>query len=348
MEEKIRESLLQAIHDKVTPSAVVGVIRKDGTQLLVAEGNFTYESDSTKVTENTLYDVASITKSIPTGCIALKLIEEGRLNLNDQLIKYLPEYNNNYREEVLIRHLLTYSIILNFPVPGFNIQTASPDEVRRNLVTVDLKFPPGEKAQYSNSPALILMMVIERITGSTLDVLAHEYFFRPLGMENSTFSPSSPHEIPPTEIEEWRGLVQGVVHDETSFVLSKERPSGCAGLFTNVPDLLIFMRMLVNRGELNGVRYFTEETVREMHTNQLAIPGQVMGLGWELDATFMGTHPHRNTFGKTGFTGVLCAVDPELEVGYVILSNRTYPQRTPADGIQQLRSDIADIIISNV
>src|SRR5665213_4201016 len=104
MQDEIRERLERAIKEKVFPGAVVGVVTRDGSRALVPVGNFTYEDDSSRVQEDTVYDVASITKSIPTGCIALKLIEEGKLALDDNLVSYLPDYHNNYTDKVLIKH----------------------------------------------------------------------------------------------------------------------------------------------------------------------------------------------------------------------------------------------------
>jgi CubicO group peptidase (beta-lactamase class C family) len=315
----------------------------------VSAGRFTYEAESRVVRDETAYDVASITKSIPTNALAQKLVEEVRLGLDDKLTKYLPDFHNNYADQVLIRHLLTYALIPDFPTPGFVLEKATPAEIRENMLKVGLRFPPGEKVKYSNYPALLLTMALERVTGQPLDALAAQYFFDPLGMKSSTFAPPDASAIPPTEIDAWRGLVQGVVHDETSYVLSKERPSGCAGLFANAPDILTFLEMLLREGEYDGRRYFNPETVRQMHTNQVADAGASMGLGWELnEPRFMGAHATPATFGKTGFTGTVCVIDIERGVAFTLLSNRTYPKRGSADAINELRRDISDIVLTSV
>ncbi len=346
LELQIRERLEQGVKDKVFPGAVVGVVTQSGERILVPVGHFAYENDSPIVEASTVYDVASITKSIPTGCLALKLIEEGKLKLDDKLVTYLPQYHNNYTNDVLIKHLLTYSVILNFPIPGFSIQTATPEEVRHNLLTTDLKYPPGEVAQYSNSPALLLGMVIEKITGTTIDKLTQEYFFEELDMKHSTFAPTLPESIPPTEVDDWRGVVQGFVHHETSFVLGKDHPCGCAGLFSNVPDLLAFLEVLLNEGEFRGEEFFSPEMVKQMHTNQLSVSDAFMGLGWELnEPRFMGKFAHPDMFGKTGFTGTVCVIDPNRDVAFVLLSNCTYPKRKSSrEAINEVRRDISDIV----
>ena len=346
-ESLIRERLERAVKEKVFPGACVGIVNAHGDRIIIPVGNFTYELDSPKVTNETAYDVASITKSIPTGCVAMALVEEGKMSLDDHITKFLPKYKNNFSDQVLIRHLLTYSVVVDFSDPNFSIEKAMPEEVRHNILTTDLKFPPGQIAQYTNSPALLLTMVIEKITGSTLDKVADEYFFKSLGMNHSTFYPADTASIPPTEITKWRGLIQGIVHDETSFVLGKERPGGCAGLFSNVPDLLTFLEMLLHNGELNGKRYFSQEMITQMHANQLSNSEGCMGLGWELsEPRFMGKFETPDMFGKTGFTGTVCVIDIDRGDAFVMLSNRTYPKRTSPDAINEVRRDISDIVFS--
>jgi CubicO group peptidase (beta-lactamase class C family) len=121
---------------------------------------------------------------------------------------------------------------------------------------------------------------------------------------------------------------------------------GSAGVFSSVPDILNFVEMLLNKGSIGGQKYFSPEIIEQIQTNQLADIGQYEGLGWELNQPrYMGKNCSEKTFGKTGFTGCVCVCDIEREVGFVILSNYTYPQRKPdAIRINKFRGDIADII----
>ena len=107
---QISQAASQAIKDKIFPGCVVGVVNKNGERQILPFGNFTYDESSAKVEENTIYDTASLTKSIPTGSLALQLIDDGKLKLTDKLIDYIPEFNNSDRENVLIKHLLTYTL----------------------------------------------------------------------------------------------------------------------------------------------------------------------------------------------------------------------------------------------
>ncbi len=349
MKEVIKDRLNRAVKEKVFPGGVVGVVQKNGEKVIIPAGSFTYDEGSRVVEAETPYDLASLTKSIPTASVALSLIEQGKLSLDDQFTLFVPECTNQYREKILIRHLLTYSIIGNLPTPGFSFQTATAETMWQNLLSVDLKYPPGDVSQYSNMPALFLTKVIERVTGKGIDVLGREYFFEPLDMLSAIFLPLDHESVPPTEIDAWRGLVQGFVHDETSYILQRDNEASCcAGLFANAPDILKFIEMLLNEGKLHGKRYFSPETVRTMYTNQLASIGASMGLGWELnDPQFMGRFSSETMFGKTGFTGTSCVLDIPRGVGYVLLSNRTYPKRTSADAIRQVRRDISDIVFTN-
>ena len=110
MKNKLEKSLNNAIKGEIFPGCIVGVVRRSGKRILILSGNFTYEKDSSPIREDSIFDVASITKSIPTSCLALKLIDEGKLNLNDKLIDYVPEFNNSDRGAVLVKHLLTHTL----------------------------------------------------------------------------------------------------------------------------------------------------------------------------------------------------------------------------------------------
>ncbi|MDB5245486.1 MAG: beta-lactamase, partial [Parcubacteria group bacterium] len=226
MEDQIAQLAGQAIENEVFPGCVVGIVRKDGTRTVLPFGAFTYDIDAPLVQKDTQYDVASITKSIPTASLALMLIDQGKLKTTDRLIDYIPEFNNSDREGVLIQHLLTYTLDgygLAKALDGsdhVSIGKRSADELVQVLLTHDFEKRPGTVFKYTNIPAALLGMVIEKIMQQPLDVLADEHFFTPLTMTRTTFHPETfpIDEIPPTEVDSWRGLVQGVVHDESAYI----------------------------------------------------------------------------------------------------------------------------------
>ena len=142
-------------------------------------------------------------------------------------------------------------------------------------------------------------------------------------------------------------LFDGCIGGECN-ALQKKFDIGSAGLFSTVPDLLKFLKMILNQGTYNGYKYFNPETIALMQTNQIAHLGQSTGLGWELNQPrFMGKYCSEVTFGKTGFTGCSCLIDLSRHVALVILSNYIYPKRkTSYRQLNQFRSQIADLIFS--
>lgn len=350
MRKAIEGRVNQAITERLFPACMVGVVHKGGNRIVVPAGTFTYEPRSRAVTADSLFDVASITKVIPTASLALMLLDSGKLKLDDKLITYVPEFRNASRDKVRIRHLLTQTLDYDFRLSEY--KDRPPKKILDVICTTDFKSEPGTKFFYTNATSILLGLVVERVLGQPLVQLGDEYFFKPLGMGNTGFTPLArfPREaIVPTEVQDWRGgVIQGEVHDESAFALQPLMTAGAAGLFSTVPDLLTFMEMLLNGGGLYGRRYFSPEILRQVSTNQLTGIGVSMGLGWELNQpSYMGAHCRPTTFGKTGFTGCVVGCDPEREVAWAILSNTTYPHR-PAntDALNRFRADIADIILA--
>jgi len=352
MIEKIQNRIAQAIEEKVFPACTVGIIRTHGERIIIPVGKFTFDNNARAIEEDTIFDVASITKSIPTSSLALKLIDENKISLEDKLISFVPEFSNFYKEEVLIKHLLTQTLDYNFRLSAHKNKT--PEEILNIILTTEFKNRPGTNLSYANVNSILLGLVIERVFGKTLDELGDKYFFRPLKMMKTSFYPLrqfAKEEIVPTEEQEWRGgLVQGEVHDESAYALMQKMTVGSAGLFSTVPDLLNFLEMLLNNGFFASNKYFSTEIIQQMQTNQLAHIGQYTSLGWELNQPrYMGKYCSERTFGKTGFTGCSCVCDIKRGVGLVILSNYTFPVRKPdATLINKLRIDIANIVFENL
>ncbi|OGG50338.1 hypothetical protein A3C18_00205 [Candidatus Kaiserbacteria bacterium RIFCSPHIGHO2_02_FULL_54_11b] len=333
MPDEIKVRVERAIAEKVFPGCVVGTIRANSSREIRPFGAFTYEPNSQKVEENTIYDLASITKSIPTASLALRLVAEGKLRLSDRVAEYLPELKNDHGATV--EDLLAYRV----KGPRLSIlKDKTVDGILEHVFEAGFDGLPGA-SYYTNFPALILGLVIERATKVSLERLAQEYFFLPLNMSHTTCFPSrdladKKDEIAPTEIDEWRGEVRGFPHDESAYIFAKsERAVGHAGLFSTAPDILNFLEALLC-GALPAV-----------------FSGAQKGWGWQkAEPWFMGSHFGRGAFGKTGFTGTSVAIDPERGVAFVILSNRTYPKRPPDatsmhSAINTFRADIADIVL---
>ncbi|MES2225923.1 MAG: serine hydrolase domain-containing protein [Patescibacteria group bacterium] len=356
MEERIAERVQRAIVERVFPGCVVGVVHSDGRRSVLPFGQFTYGEDAAQVAEDTIYDVASITKSIPTASLALQLIDEGTLRLDQKLIDYIPEFRNADREQVRIRHLLTYTLD-GYGLAraldggdGASLKDRTADELLEVLLTHDFAKRPGMVFKYTNIPAALLGLVIEKIMQKPLDILADEHFFAPLKMTRSTFHPERfpLAQIAPTEIDTWRGEVRGVVHDESAYVAARDgKVMGHAGLFSTVGDILNYLEMLLRNGISGNTRFFSEEIIGQMETNQIPELPDFTGLGWELyQPRFMGRFASPTTFGKTGFTGTSCVCDRKTGTAFVLLSNRAYPHRPDdSSAIDALRADIGEIVL---
>ena len=306
------------------PGCVIGVLQ-NGTSQVFPFGHFTYDEDSPLVENDTFYDLASITKSIPLASLAAIFIAEGKLQLSDKVRMYIPELRNDY--DATIEDLLRYRV----KGPRMSVLAFRTfEQIRTHIFERGFDGPPG-KSEYSNLPAYVLGVVLERVGEASLAKLGHRYMFEPLAMAQTTFFPSASSCVP-TEIQNGT-IVQGIVHDESARLFVKARRSvGHAGLFSSSGDLLKFANALL-QGKFPAV-----------------VESAQKGLGWTVDqAWFMGTHVSKGTFGKTGFTGTSIVIDPTKKKALVILSNRTYPAR-PVDAtsltsaVNIFRRDVADIV----
>lgn len=324
MDKEIGNRVVRAIEERVFPGCVIGIVRKDGIQEVRSFGTLRYEKGAAPVREDTVYDVASVTKSIPLTSLALQQISEGKLILKDPVGKYLPELKND--------HGATIEDLLTYRVAGVQLSTLkdkTADQIIEYVLTHGFDGPLAA-SRYTNLPAFVLGLIVERIEERSLETLAQERFFRPLRMNNTTFFPTESANVAPTEID-GNEEVCGIPHDESARVFAKaNRTVGNAGLFSTAPDILNFLDALLE-GDFAPVTL-----------------GARNGLGWQLnDPNFMGRYARPHTFGKTGFTGTSVICDIGRSIGFVILSNRTYPRRPPNDdAIFAFRRDVADIILS--
>jgi len=328
MPEQITVRALSAISEKVFPGCVIGIVRTNGQREVLPFGRFTYEKDSSEVSADTIYDLASVTKSIPVASLAAMFISEGKLRLDDTVKKYIPELQNDFN--TTIEDLLCYRV-RGPRMSGLNYKTF--EQVRTHIFEKGFDAPPGN-SEYTNLPAFLLGIILERVGGEILPALAHKYFFGPLAMHETTFFPHDVSRVAPTEVVDSEEI-RGIVHDESARIFAiKRRAVGHAGLFSTVPDLLNFVEALLQNKFLS------------------VVDAAEQGLGWQLNQPWSMGNCTAKTFGKTGFTGTSVVVDREKQVGFVILSNRTYPQR-PSDAgsirsaINRFRADVAGIVLGS-
>jgi CubicO group peptidase (beta-lactamase class C family) len=349
MDKNIITFLDSCIAEKVFPGCTLGIIRQ-GSQDIITAGRLTYDPASPPALNDTVYDVASITKAVPTACLALGLVEQGTLSLSSRLADHVPECCGRYHDRIQLKHLLTHTLDFDFRLS--DKKNLPPAAILKVICSSDLKSPPGDIYCYANATSILLGLMVERVTGTPLDVLAQTHFFGPLAMTSTTFFPDTLDRalIAPSEIDPWRGReIRGEVHDESAWALRPVLVAGSAGLFSTTPDLLRFLIMLLDGGESGGTRYFARDTIALMHTNALGSSlGTTVALGWELDQErFMGANRTDATFGKTGFTGCTIAADPQEKTGFVFLCNHTWPKRRKDnEEINRVRRGLADLIFN--
>ncbi len=342
-EKALNDLFEKAIAEKVFSKAVVGFVSSEGSEVRAFN-----------TPEDSLFDIASVTKVCPTSTLALKRVLNGHLDLDDRVLDFIPELRTNYREHILVRHLLTHS--LDYRVPMKSLKDLPPEKILDSLFTYHFNRFPGTVFNYGNPASILLGIVLMRLSGKPLSIMAEEELFEPLEMKRSGWDPLQRfprEEIVATEDDAWRGrIIQGEIHDESAFKLRQFFPVGSAGMFSTVPDLLKFVQMILDDGMFEERRVMPRGILRLVSTN--ALEGRVRGactaLGFELDEEkFMGSVHHSRMFGKTGFTGSSIVADAETKRAVVLLSNFTYPHReNSAERINDFRSRLSELTFGHL
>jgi CubicO group peptidase (beta-lactamase class C family) len=332
--------------DSAFPGGVVAVGFRDSVVLLAAVGHYG-ANDPRPVTPETIYDLASLTKVIALTTECILLVDQGKLDLDAPVQRYLPEFRGPMKDQVTIRHLLTHSAGLAADLPLFD-STRTREAALRMVDTSPLLWPPGTRFVYSDLSAIVLMQVVERITGRPFDQVLADDVFGPLGMTATRFVPpkSWDDRIAPTEVDTFfrHRLLIGEVHDEGAARLGGV--SGNAGLFSNAPDLARFAAWLLDtRAGRPGPLRADSGLVHRFTTKQDIPPGSSRALGWDTpsELSSAGTKMGPNAFGHTGFTGTSIWFDPDRNVFIILLTNRVNPTRANIK-ILQVRRRVADLV----
>lgn len=341
-----------AIREKLFPGCVVGVLGRDRKKIIIPCGHFTYD-EVKKVNKNSVYDLASITKVIPTTSLVLYLIDKGKVRVEDLLSDYIPEITTKYKDKIKIKHLLSQTLYFSKGAQLSKLKNLSPSKIIDKVINFELANKPGEFYASVNTNSILLTVLIERVFKDTLDRVADDILFKPLNMRHTTFFPLeafNEEDIVPTEYDEWRGkLIQGEVHDESTWVISREKVVGASGLFSNITDLLNFIEMLLNKGTYNGKTIFRSPTVEMIYKTKSVSDIANSGLGWDLNRkTYMGKRSGKYTIGKTGFTGTCIVCDVPRQIGLVILSNHIYPERPSSNRLRnKFFRNVSDVVLDS-
>ena len=327
--EEMERAITNGIAEKHLPGAVLWLERL-GLTYQKAFGHRAVQPAAELMTGDTIFDIASLTKVVATTPSLMLLNQRGRLQIDDSVRKYIPEFQGPGTAGITLRHLLTHTSGLRPGLP------AQPDwsGYTNGILLACRETPtnaPGTVFRYSDINFILLGEVVRRISGRPLDEFAAAEIFTPLRMRDTAFRPGRAQvpRIAPTQ-QTAQGLLRGEVHDPTARRMGGV--AGHAGLFSTAADLARYARMLLNGGELDGMRLFTPETVRTMTTVQS--PANVIsrrGLGWDIDSPYSrprgGTFP-LGSFGHTGWTGAALWIDPFSGTFWIFLSNRVHPDGT--------------------
>ncbi len=325
------------------PGASVVIGRRGAAVLQKGFGHLGWTKTSPEVdADKTIYDLASLSKVIGTTTAAMILYDEGRLDLDAPVSRYLHDFTGGNKDQVTVRQLLTHRSGLPAGRELWRIASNALD-ARRIVLATPLANKPGAAFVYSDLGADVMAWVVEEISGLALDTYLNERVFKRLGMSDTFYNPpdSLHYRIAPTEVAPPRGYpVKGEVHDENAFALGGV--AGHAGLFSTASDLAIFAQMMLNGGEYNDVRIFSDSTVA-LFTRRSA---GTRALGWDTADGDGGSGEHLTAaaYGHTGYTGTSIWIDPERQMFVVLLTNRVHAAkaRRPAKVIADVRADLAD------
>ncbi|MEZ4255745.1 MAG: DUF1343 domain-containing protein [Polyangiales bacterium] len=347
----VEDAVHAAMDRKELPGAVVVVGDKRGVALRRAFGRRAWIPEVEAMSEDTIFDLASLTKVLVTEPLVFRLVAEGKLRLDTKVASVLPAFGAAGKGEVTVRELLLHTSGLP-SVNALSDYVGTREESLAKIYALPLAHRPGSTFDYSDLGYIVLGAVVETVSGERLDALASRVLFAPLGMDDTGFDVGhrSTARTAPTEITDKRTgsemLIRGDVHDPRAFRLGGV--SGHAGLFSTADDLSTFARMMLGDGQVDGVRVLPSASVAAM-TEATSLPGAVVRAGsWDMRSHYTKQRADgfsERAYGHSGFTGVSLWIDPELDLFVLVLSNRVHP-----DGkgdARPLAKAIADIAVAS-
>lgn len=358
---QIDEIMNKAISDKLTPGGQILVARKGKVIYQKSFGYQTYDK-LVQVKNSDLYDIASLTKIMATLPVVMKVYDAKAITMQTQLGEMLPVFKDTDKSTIVFKNLLSHYAGLQAWVPFYKAtldkegrpsnkyyrQEAAPNfsfQVAENLYIrndyrdtimksiADSKLLPKIEYKYSDFTFIILKEYLEKYTGKKLENLVQEEFYQSLGANYTLYNPLQKFDkqvIAPSEIDRYYRyqLLQGYVHDMEAAM--EGGVGGHAGVFSNAMDLAKIMQMYLQKGNYGGIQYFSEQTFNDFNTCYFCPDGNRRGIGFDKPQLPGNAGPTcgcvtMTSFGHTGFTGTMAWADPENELVYIFLSNRTFP-----------------------
>ena len=342
--EPVRDIVEKDLREGKIPGAVIVVGTPEGVVYRRAFGYRSIEPRQLPMTEETIFDVASLTKVVATTTAIMQLAEKGKLRLDAPVARYWPAFRAKGKKDITVRQLLTHYSGLRPDLdlkPGWSGYKSA----MRMIVREKPECRPGTCFIYSDINFEILGDIVRRVSGKPLNIYCSKHIFKPLGMTDTVFNPSRRFRarIAPTEYYEGN-MRCGIVHDPAC--LKMGGMAGHAGLFSTADDISRFARMLLNGGKIGRVRILKTATVDKMTTPQSPPGGRTLrGFGWDIGPPLASNRdelPPVGSYGHLGFTGTALWIDPISKVYVIVLTNRVHP-----DGkgdVKMLRADIKALV----
>ncbi|MCL4458186.1 MAG: DUF1343 domain-containing protein [Nitrospirae bacterium] len=335
------------VESEINSGNIPGAVILIGTpEKIIYRRAFGYRSIEPKrvpMTEDVIFDAASLTKVIATTTAVMQLAEKGKLDIDALAYKYWPSLKANGKKNITVRHLLTHYSGLK-PDLKLKPKWSGCKTAIKMIIRERPQSQPGTRFIYSDINFEILGEIVRRVSGLELDAYCAKNIFKPLGMRDTTFKPSRAmrDRIAPTEYHEGR-MLHGEVHDPTCYRMGGV--AGHAGLFSTADDISIFAQMLLNGGSIDNARILRPETIEKMTVPQSPANKKLRGFGWDMDAPFAsnrdGLFPV-GLYGHLGYTGTSLWIDPVSKIYVIVLTNRVHPNGK--GDVKALRAQIKRVV----
>jgi uncharacterized protein YbbC (DUF1343 family)/CubicO group peptidase (beta-lactamase class C family) len=337
----IDEAAVDAVGSGEIPGVVVLIGRGHEILYRRAWGSRRVVPDHVAMTEDTIFDIASLTKPFGTALAVMSLVERGHVRLDAPLGRYLKEFRGHAHDPVTVRRLLTHSAGLPAIPPSNTVSPGFP-KAAALLAKLPFDYPPGSAFQYSDTGFILLGEMVRRVSGEPLDRYLERHVFKPLGLRDTSFNPTGPARgrVAPTEFVNGH-LLLGEPHDPRARALGGV--AGHAGMFSTASDLARICRMLLDGGSLEGTRVFKPATVAMMWARSPE-GNASRALGWDISSTFSLTASPffpPDSVGHLGFTGTSVWIDPPSRSYLILLTNRVHPNGGGGTKIRELRARVA-------
>ncbi len=307
------------------PGCVVTLGTSSGHFYQAAFGHRKLEPTPERMTTDTLFDLASLTKPVATATSVMRLVERGSVRLRDPVSIYLPEFGENGKSEITVEQLLTHQggLIADNKLADYR---DGPEKSWERICALGLQAEPGSRFIYTDVGFMVLGKLVERVSGKALNDFAREEVFSPLGMNETGFLPEETLQsrAAPTELQDGAWL-RGSVHDPRAALLGGV--AGHAGLFATADDLSKYARAMLLALKGEGAGPLSRAAAAEM-IRPRDVAGNWRGLGWDSASRYSSNRGEllsSSAFGHGGFTGTAMWIDPELDLYVIVLSNRLHP-----------------------